>query len=467
MNRRSVVHLVLCAVLGFCLLTTVLTVFTMLRRQLVPPNLLPHLKNGSQKQQRHPPTNNVPTHVTITSTSARPASLPQLNIFGAAKTTGTEHAMYASAMGYPEVVLTRLCAEATKIPPLSCKGTGYIAGIQAWFGVLEGGCDSVVGNHASNNVSHVCVNDTSMFYLERCMGKTDCSKGKVPEGLWGPSKTCPPHKALRNVVTIECLSKPEIAKTTQKPADYTTAATPEARLTQKLNKLQKLRVLIFITTHLSNNHKQYLKRCWPSLPNNSALVRHADVMLFINSKITHLESMLHEAFPGKNVTVKSTNSNLGYQKGAMLPVERGLSEHWFSGYDWVIRVNPDVIILEDDWLIETMLDQKAGGIFADCKDRCRTPFCTTSSTNSDFFAFRLTDMPSNAFSRWSNASSAETQAKLAFFHIAASGRDRWVGGTSQTGTCRVRGRSVPVLHSHILLSQCPLKPGEPKSRNIS
>jgi len=240
------------------------------------------------------------------------------------------------------------------------------------------------------------------------------------------------------------------------------AATPSP----KRASFEHLRVLIFITTQFSGSHKKFLERCWPSLLNNSVLVQHADVMFF--TATAPPPGMFSTIFPKKNVTVKEYQ-NPGYQRGSMLAMEQGLSLHWFSGYDWVVRVNPDVLILDDEWLIKTMLDNRVGGIFVDCIDKCKSQvsFCSKGLVNSDFFAFRVSEMPSNAFTRFENLGNAERQATAAFRHIVAKGRDRWLPGTQLNWICRVRGRSAPVVHAHSsLLKQCPLKKGEPKDRNV-
>ena len=72
-----------------------------------------------------------------------------------------------------------------------------------------------------------------------------------------------------------------------------------------------------------------------------------------------------------------------YQQGAMQAVKdgfgyRGHNESWFRGYDWVIRLNPDALIVHDEWLRETMLNESVDGIFVECP----------SGINTDFFAVR-------------------------------------------------------------------------------
>jgi len=454
---RLLVPVVACILLAFgfaCVLTTFPTLLPLLQMPKTP--VAPEL--------------NVPE-----SPAALPKVLPQqtrskltsLTIgSGAAKTVGAQHAAEASAAAAsnPELILTQKCAEGVELPVLSCIDHGSLVGIQARFGALPGGCRTAY-DHDAAETSEACVRDVSMYIMDRCMGSKKCSLHRTSPM---PKGSCPPRESLRHVVTYQCLTKPagvvEPSKSPHVQKPPASNLTPEAGRLVNLRLVQKLRILIFITTHLSGSHMQFLQRCWPSLANNLALVQHADVMLSSAKPVP--ESMLREFFPGKNVTVRLFK-NPGYQRGAMLSMEQGLLEHWFSGYDWVIRVNPDVIILEDDWLIKTMLDQNAAGIFTDCKSRCTEPFCTIPSHNSDFFAFRVSEMPSDAFSRYSSSASAESQAKLAFFHMYISGKDRWLPGTRQGNLCRVRGPYTPVLHSHSLVKSCPLKPGEPKDRSMS
>jgi len=227
--------------------------------------------------------------------------------------------------------------------------------------------------------------------------------------------------------------------------------------------LDNIRVLLYITTHLPDLHVQFLRKCWPGLISNSALLQHADVLLFAGGSLP--TDILEDVFRGKNVRVQQYK-NPGYQEGAMLAMEAATSGHWFDGYDWVIRLNPDVLILEDEWLIKTLADDGVDGIFANCFDSPCTSHCTEHLVNSDFYAVRPSQLGPASFIETAGLETAELQVSAAFGNIMEAGRDRWVPGTEMAGSCRIHGPGVPVLHAHSVLNQCPLAKGEPKDRDL-
>lgn len=228
--------------------------------------------------------------------------------------------------------------------------------------------------------------------------------------------------------------------------------------------VEDLRIALFITTHLSREHEQFLDKCWPSIISKSPLLQHAEV-IFLTAR-SPPEGLLQRVFPGKIVRVEHYD-NPGYEEGAMLAMEIATKGRWFDGYDWVIRLNPDVLVLEDAFIIKNMLDSNVTGIFADCTDRANKcdKKCERSRINTDFFAARgsavgpawFTELPKQF-------DNAENQATAAFQSIVKRGEDRWIKGTQQRNLCRVRGPGVPVLHDHEVVTKCPLAPGEPKER---
>jgi len=230
--------------------------------------------------------------------------------------------------------------------------------------------------------------------------------------------------------------------------------------------LRKLRIVLFMSTHLTKAHKEFLRRCWPHAVRNSALLMQVETVIFFAA--TKPTPDLLDAFAGKNVTVKLYR-NPGYQKGAILAMVESTSQQWFEGYDWMIRVNPDVLILDnDEFLIQHMLDPEVDGIFADCHDHKCLRHCRQAHINTDFFAVRVSALLSDTFTRVQGIRHAETQATAAFRHITSAGRDRYLPGTKMRPQCRVRGDpTVPVYHAHIVERQCPLRRGEPRQRNIN
>jgi len=234
-------------------------------------------------------------------------------------------------------------------------------------------------------------------------------------------------------------------------------------------KLEDIHMILFITTHLSDNHLRFFRECWPGLLNNSVLLRHADVLLFTSEEPP--QDIIQDVFHDKNVRVERY-MNPGYERGAMLAMETATTNDWFNGYDWMIRLNPDVLILEDEWLIKNMLDSEVDGIFADCLDHQCFKWCSQALINSDFFAVRPKHLvpesipPENASTAPGHFKTAEFQVTAMFRNLVRQGRDRWLPGTHMAPDCRVRGPGAPVLHAHSVVDQCPLAKGQPEDRQI-
>jgi len=265
---------------------------------------------------------------------------------------------------------------------------------------------------------------------------------------------------------MQCTSKEDNVQAAQAKAMLSLRKTQTDFRHQKSMQasLDNIRVLLFVTTHLPAFHVEFLQKCWPGIISNSALLQHADVLLFTGGELP--SDVIQTAFQGKQVRVEHYD-NPGYQAGAMLAMETATSRRWFDGYDWVLRVNPDVLILDDDWLINNLADEHVDGIFSDCNDGNCTSHCTDGFVNSDFFAVRTNQLgPASFIELGEKYENAEKQMGAAFKSIMENGRDRWIPGTHMHGKCRVHGNGVPVLHSHTVLSQCPLAKGQPENRDI-
>ena len=93
------------------------------------------------------------------------------------------------------------------------------------------------------------------------------------------------------------------------------------------------------------------------------------------------QQIIGVAFPTLNrtVTVRMI-SNPGKQLGAMVALSSNAAT--FHQYDWVVRVNPDVIVRNDQFLVDAFNDVGIDGAFVNCATRGPVRFHT------DFFAFR-------------------------------------------------------------------------------
>jgi hypothetical protein len=200
-----------------------------------------------------------------------------------------------------------------------------------------------------------------------------------------------------------------------------------------------MRVLLFITTHLSAQHVLFMRSVWPSVV--APLLFQCDVLFFTTSPSPPL---FRDLFHGNFTTV--TYNNTGYQSGAIQAMTY-LQTHRdrMSGYDWVIRLNPDVIIKNSDWIETVMQDPDVDGIFVDCFSSGCQRSCTKGHIHTDLTIFRPRSLPHTLL----NITHSETHATALFNSVVARGRDRWVPHTTQHGSCRVN--SPDVVHDHSLL----------------
>lgn len=219
----------------------------------------------------------------------------------------------------------------------------------------------------------------------------------------------------------------------------------------------KVKLVIFMTTHLSKEQLKFLP-CWKDAVQRMPIFKNADLMLYTtkrpNKKIL---SML----PFRNTIIK-LYKNTGYQNGALQAMKdpflllKKNETTWFDAYDWVIRVNLDVLIRYDAWLIETMLNKSIDGIFHDCKDYRYPEHGLFWQLHTDFHAFRPSAINPVAF-LGEDHNNAERHASIGFRSIYDSGRFAFVkGGVNPfPGECRIEGLYSPVLHDHTFSKACP------------
>ena len=158
---------------------------------------------------------------------------------------------------------------------------------------------------------------------------------------------------------------------------------------------------------------------------------------------------------GKAITIHE-RPNPGYQEGAVLALVEGFRNGWFEGYDWVVRLNPDVLVRNDTFLVETMQDDAVSGIFVDCYDKpCPGGRkCVDRQVHTDFFAIRPGAVSRDLVLKL-DGRHAEAMATAAFSGIVKNGSDAWVPGTGpHRGFCRVSGEFSPVIHDHARIWSC-------------
>lgn len=186
-----------------------------------------------------------------------------------------------------------------------------------------------------------------------------------------------------------------------------------------------MRVLLYVTTAGSPQHKTYLK-CQADLLRRSPKLAKADVLLYASEHEYSNEShslMLSflEQWPMPHKRIIYDGDNPGRQAGAMKAMHVAFSQGWFRGYDWVIRINPDVIFYDELQLFTLMERPQNWGVFAICVNASGRG----KLTHTDFFAVRPKYVDENAFHDWKwradHDEIAEQQATAAFERIYSSG----------------------------------------------
>lgn len=139
---------------------------------------------------------------------------------------------------------------------------------------------------------------------------------------------------------------------------------------------------------------------------------------------------------------RDMNTNLK-QWGANMALSIAFSNGWFKPYDWVVRVNPDVLIRKSDFIVDYLEDDSVDAVLAICG----------AKINTDFIAMRPRAMKPTSFSRMYNNSALtfnhEVTAKKNFLPVLKSKRFVRVPDLDpMEGKCRVRGDHAPVYHAH-------------------
>lgn len=201
----------------------------------------------------------------------------------------------------------------------------------------------------------------------------------------------------------------------------------------------------------------------------------------------------------------ATQGDLRRQQGAIQAMVRPFEKGWFTDYDWVLRVNPDVLIRDDTWLHEQIYAEeddngpddvsmptkrapRVVGLVHNCFGVKNSIDSSSNSSdhdwykfNTDFTAFRPQALNATCFvdpivNPRDNAEMHMTRGLFLSGVVAppekqlgsGGGMDANTLGHSQQSTlayiphveqdglrCRVLGRKSPVVHHHKLWQACP------------
>ncbi len=238
-----------------------------------------------------------------------------------------------------------------------------------------------------------------------------------------------------------------------------------------------MRVLLYVTTHLSIWHTDCMQ-CWPAMLARSPTLRTADVLVYAGAS-TATDALrarwrdLLRGLPNPTGRIHFSDFNPGYESGASYAMHVALIGGWFDGYDWVVRLNPDVVVLDESLLVKLMRGGHEG-IFVNCgrlagalenRAVCDGPGCTRGIIHTDFFAVRPDSLARDAFAGWNrssvrvqsdgNAAStaragkeslAEIRVTRAFRPIVERRADAWLNVEPSKPACRVQEGGL--RHAH-------------------
>jgi len=220
--------------------------------------------------------------------------------------------------------------------------------------------------------------------------------------------------------------------------------------------MPKPKVLIYITTHMSSQHKDYFKHCWPKALQNSQLLNSSDVRVYITGSedfdIFGDIKMLRQIFKNQNLEY-NIHPNPGLVEGAMSALSMATKSGWFDEYDWVFRMNPDVIIQDDKWMLDTITnDTEAALLYTECKPQRPPMFKNVNTIMTDFFALKPSALPRGHLGSPLFIRNAEAYFTRQMQCIVEEGRHRHVPNAFPLimNACRVNGNAgdSPVVHFH-------------------
>jgi len=222
---------------------------------------------------------------------------------------------------------------------------------------------------------------------------------------------------------------------------------PRAMNVSALTDTPSERVLLYFTTYPSPQHLQFMQECWPQLIQQSTLLSTADVLVYLGGIVTPAFLQQWQAVLQKlpvNATLRYDELNPGYQQGAMRGMHEMLANGWWKGYDWVIRLNPDVLIYNDSYLRVLMfpLDVRVSAVLANC-----LPNPASLVVHTDFMVLRSSALPLDAFADWKTFPNAERQATRAFAGVIGNNATAWIQlHNPWDSDCRIRGNGI--WHAH-------------------
>ena len=197
-----------------------------------------------------------------------------------------------------------------------------------------------------------------------------------------------------------------------------------------------IKLLIYMTTHLPEHHVVFLP-CWKNAIERMDIFKYADGMIYTPTDPSEEQLKM---LPFRSTIIKKVPTNIGYQEGAvqaMIDPFLDKNVSWFDNYDWVIKLNADVMIRNDTWFMQTMLNTTFDMIVHDCYS---SEFSGGPVLHSDFIAFRPRAVDRDRLLN-SRRNTAEVHITESFRGIYDSHRFAFVEGAKNevAGICRIGG----------------------------
>lgn len=114
-----------------------------------------------------------------------------------------------------------------------------------------------------------------------------------------------------------------------------------------------MKVLLFITGHRQLEEYNYFSRFLKRLKLNAI----CDIFIHCNNPDIHNSIVnYYQNFNQQNKKLYITSISAGYRVGGVEAISEGIEMGIFKDYDYVIRLTPDVFIIDDNYLIEVLVE---------------------------------------------------------------------------------------------------------------
>jgi len=153
--------------------------------------------------------------------------------------------------------------------------------------------------------------------------------------------------------------------------------------------------------------------------------------------------------PNKNISVVY-GTNTGYQRGAIQGIIDLVYYGWSTQYNWIIRINPDVMILDEIPLLNAMNRPGISLVLADCG---AGHIYSKRLIHSDFFAAKNFELTQKILHiRTPRQVHAEKIITHIFSQSIKMGRAAWLASGNDGSGCRIRPFSFignsGIQHAH-------------------